>query len=669
MNKSFIYLSLLTAFALIFFSACKKYKYEYPDAYESGLDQANMPPGQSDSLGKDLSKLAAARIFPGLVGDSEPRLNNVDVSIDFSARYVVNNDIRIVSSPQPMYSTGLYAPTGEPISIEIPQGVNGLVAQIGGWTDNLNDVAATKRDPLIYNQIALQPGKNIIRNLYGGMLYFRTNGTVKEIGTVTLRVSGAVRSPDFILGVSDDAEWNTQVRQSAVPWFQLRGKRIVFELPKQFLDKHPISNPTELVQEWDRIIEEDIYKWKGLEDVTSDSLNKAPNHPIRVIMDIQPRNTYAHNSFPVVMQMDENLFTQEIANYNNLVNKGAWRTLFEIGRNNTTTYWMFNGLTSTAGNLFSVKMANRLQFNLANLHPSMKVAIDTGIWYTKQPKNYASNFNRDLTNRTNGDMIKLLPFIQLFEYYGYGLLNYIEYDARHSTLGGRTDQQKINNFFVKACEFTQTDLSAFFRAWSIPVSAVVTDSIELKYPYMTKTVFWYNPITKTGIVDSLMPKPRELDRTSWSVSGFCCQEATTGKFYASNLLDGELSTLWQTRENHSPHFVTFDMGSAMDVGGFYIVNGSSVFRPRVSKVYVSWDNTNWTTAYSGTIADATGNVQRSLNFTGGLRYVGVRYIRFEVTNSYPTTNTVTTISSSEFGGLRGIVTGTGIQTPVYPEAP
>jgi len=676
MKKKLKYVSLLMGWVLIGFTACNKYGYNFADGYEGGEEKSNMPGGQSDSLGKDLSKVNVARNFPGLVGEEEPRLTNVDVTVDFSARYVPGSDIRINSSPQPWYSTGLYAPTGEPITIEAPQGVGGIVAVIGGWTDDLTGVPATKRDPQIFNQLALQPGKNVIRNLYGGTLYLRTNGTVKELGTISVKVSGAVRSPDFILGVSTDDAWNEQVRHSDVPWFQLRGRRIVFELPKMFLDKHPIANPTELMQEWDRIIEEDIYKWKGLEDISADSLNKAPNHPIRVIMDAQPRLAYAHNAFPVVMQMDENLFTNEIANHQALTTKGAWRTLYEIGRNNSTGFWQFTGLSATGGNLFSAKMANRLGINYANLAPGMKLAVDTGILYANQPKNYASLFNRDLGYRTNGDLIRLLPFVQLFEYYGYGLMRYIEYDARHYTEGGLNDRQKMDYFFTKACDFTGTDLSAFFRAWAIPVSASVADSMEQKYPFMTKTVFLYNPITKTGVKDSLMPKPRELERTAWRVAGFCCQEAISGPLYAVNLLDGDVNTRWQTRENHTPHTVTFDMGAMADVGGFYYVNGASTFRPRTIKVWVSWDNINWIQAFSGTgtnpslpgnpSTDNGGTIVNAINFADNKRYVGVRYIRFESANAFPASPVVTTASTAEFGALRGISTGAGIQTPVYP---
>lgn len=655
--------------ALISVAGCKKYGYAFRDGYENGEDNATMPPGQTDSLSADFSKIREARIFPGLVGASEPRLKNKAVTIDFSKRYVPSTDIRVVSTPQPFYSTGLYAPAGEPVTIEVPQGTEGIIAMVGGWTDNLSGIAQTKRDPLIFSQIGLRPGKNYIRNLYGGTIYLRTNGTVKSLGTVTVTFSGAVQSPDFVLGETSDAAWNESVHNSTVPWFQLRGKRIIFELPKIFVDKHPISNPTALMEEWDRIIEEDIYRWKGLADDDPDSLNRAPNHPIRVIMDVQPRLSYAHNSFPVVIQMDENLFVNEITDLSKLTTKGAWRTLYEIGRNNSTYFWLFSSVSPAAANLFSIKMAHRLQFGFENLHPGMKLAIDTGLLYAKQKKIITSSFSRDITQRTNADLIRLLPFIQLFEVYGYDMLQYIDYRARQYNLSSLSDQQKVNFFYTCASEFAQTDLSAFFRAWAIPVSPDVTDSVGTKFPYLTKTIFEYNPITKTGIRDSVMPPPREIDRVSWQVIGFCCQETDNAAAYASNLLDGNVASVWHSQWKlnagqapHFPHYITFDMGKIFDVGGFFYINSTSQWRPKNIKIYLSWDNMTWVTAWTGAGWNVGDGVYNSANF--GYRYNGVRYVRFEMNESFPGSAN-NAVCTGEFG----VLTPVAAQVPSPPPSP
>lgn len=655
MKKRLNILIILVSSLGLLFTSCKKYGYKFDDGYEFGEDKANMAGGQSDTLKNDFSKIDIARSFPGLMSASEPRLKNVDVTIDFTKRFVPTSDIKIASTPQPLYSTGLYAPAGEPIEFDVPSAVDGVVAMIGGWTDNLSGINPIKRDPIIYNQVSLKAGKNYIRNLYGGTIYLRTNGVVKNLSVVTVKISGAAKSPDFILGETSDASWNDMVKTSTVPWFQLRGKRIIFELPKFLLDKHPILNPTALMEEWDKIIDLDIYDWKGMEVGSLDSLNRTPELPIRVIMDVQPRLTYAHNAFPIVMQLDENLFVNEITSYNNLITKGAWRTMFEIGRNNNTYFWLWNAISGTAGNLFSLKGANRKSMDFQNLNPNMRLAVDTGLWYVKQPKSFTANFNKDISYRTNGDLIKLVPFMQLFETYGYDLMTFVEKKARLNNLQVMSDQQKINFFYTNASEFTSTDLSAFFRAWGIFISPEVTDTVASRYPYLSKSVYNYNPITKIGGTDSVPPPPRELDRVSWTVVSFCCQESDSANSYASKLLDGEIGTSWHSKyilggslETHSPHYITFDMGKVNKVAGFWYVNGASIYRPKDIAIALSADNMEWEEVYVGPGFNTGSGVFNQADFAAV--YPSVRYVRFQLTTSYQAT-TDNRVSTAEFGLL------------------
>ena len=597
--------------SVILFS-CKKYGYKFDDGYDNGQESPNAN-ASTTPLGNDFSKHGVARVFPGLVGESEPRLNGYNVTIKLNNKYVFPADIKVLSTPGLQYSTGLYAPAGEPVLIEVPEGAMGLTAQVGGWTDDLSTISTLKRDPIIYSMIVLSPGKNYIRNLYGGSIYIRPslNTSLKE---VSLKITGAVKSPDFVLGETSDASWSDMVSQSSVPWFKLVGKRIIFELPKYFLDKHPISNPTALMEEWDRIIGDDIYHWKGLEDVTSDSLNKAPDAPVWVIMDAQPRNGFAHSYFPVVLQMDENLFNNEIADLNALKTSGAWRTMSEIGRNNVTSTWAWSAIYETASNLFSLKTADRLGINIRNLEPEMKIAVDTAMWYVKQPKTIKSNFAADINARTNSYLIKLIPFVQLFEKIkvlnplvdGYGLMGYLDYKARHLTRQTYSDREKINLLYQYASEYAKTDLYPFFYYWAMLPSGSVIDSISGKFPKLTLDIYNYNPVLDTGGTRPIPPPTKVIDRTGWSPIDFCCQEPQRN-FYVSNMFDGDVNIAWWpntvlSTPVHRPHWFVFDLGKYYNVAGYWYTSfGSNSYLPKdlslyVSSVPLSYDSPEWVPA-------------------------------------------------------------------------
>ncbi|MBO9592653.1 MAG: M60 family metallopeptidase [Niabella sp.] len=649
--------------------SCKKYGYRFEDGTDPGQPGATAV-SSSKPLGNDFSKLDVARVFPGLVGAAEPRLSGETVTIRLDQKYVYPGDLRIVATPGQQYSTGLYAPAGEPVLIEVPEGVVGLKAQIGGWTDNLSGTQFPKRDPLIYSIALLSAGKNYIRNLYGGSIYILAsqNTSVKE---AVLKVSGAVRSPDFVLGESTDTEWAARMQQSSVPWVQLRGKRIIFELPKYFFDKHPVIRPTALMQEWDRIIDEDIYRWKGLEAVTADSLNKAPELPVWVIMDAQPRAAYAHAYQPVVLQMDEAFFANEIANLDQLTKKGAWRTLSEIGRNNVTATWVWSDILETMPNLYSIKMANRLGINIRELNPAMKLAVDTALWYVRQPKTVKSNFAADLSARTNGYLIKLMPFIQLLDKIssinpavnGYDLMQYVDYRMRHLFRQTYSNPEKINLFYQYASEFAQTDLYPFFYYWSLLPSGPVVDSIGAKYPRLNKDIYNYNPVADTGGTRPVPVPSRILDRSGWLAIDFCCQEAERG-FYASNLLDGnmEMPGIWLQRGALSPatrhalpHWFIFDMGKFNNVAGYwYAVDGTSVYYPRYTSCYLSAtlltnDSPDWIAADLNWSADAqkVSKTQILRNFP---RVNNVRYIKFTINGNWGTNDNYQGVFS-EFGML------------------
>lgn len=604
--RSYIF-SLLAI--LIAVTSCKKYGYKFEDGYDPGQDKPTAS-SSTTPLSNDFSKLAVARIFPGLVGASEPRLKEQLVTIKLTNKYVYPSDIKVLSTPSLQYNTGLYAPAGEPILIEVPEGIMGLTAQVGGWTDDLSALSVLNRDPLIYSIAILNPGKNYIRNLYGGSIYIKPslNATVKE---VALKISGAVKSPDFILGETSDAGWNTMVSQSTVPWFKLVGKRVIFELPKYFLDKHPILNPTALVEEWDRIVGDDIYHWKGLEDVTTDSLNKAPEAPVWVIMDAQPRTGFAHTYFPVVIQMDENIFANEITDLNMLKTKGAWRTISEIGRNNVTSTWTWSTIYETAANLYSIKMADRSGINIRELDSKMKLSVDTALWYVRQPKTIKSSFTTDINARTNAYLIRLIPFVQLFKKIkalnpavdGYGLMGYMDYKARHLVRQTYSDQEKINMLYQYASEYAKTDLYPFFYYWSLLPSGLVLDSISSKYPKLNLDIYNYNPIVDTGGTRPIPPPSKVYDRTGWIPLDFCCQEPQRG-FYVSNMFDGDINVAWWpntvlSTPTHRPHWFVFDLGKFYDVAGYWYTSwGSNSYLPKDLSLYVSdialpYDSPDW----------------------------------------------------------------------------
>lgn len=100
---------------------------------------------------------------------------------------------------------------------------------------------------------------------------------------------------------------------------------------------------------------------------------------------------------------------------------------------------------------------------------------------------------------------------------------------------------------------------------------------------------------------------RQLDRAGWTVSDFSSEETVGEDAPASNILDGDLSTIWHSQWKNdkatAPHYVTVDMGKVAEIDGFLSVprndTGSTNGQIRNYTFEVSKDGSEWSTASEG----------------------------------------------------------------------
>lgn len=596
MNTKLSNIQLITACLLMvctILGCQKKYPYFIPDGTPgSGADSASISVDTS-MLGIDAGGYAKARIFPGLVGVGEPRLKNYQVTLDLDYKYVSQN-LRISVPPRPQFSVGLYAPPGELIEIDVPPGLYGLSVQIGAWTDNLSNKVSPKRVPVIYVRQQLVPGKNFIRNLYGGTIYIWAGRPVSN--PVTLTFTGAVKSPDFILGETDPAKWWQEVQKSEVPWLELRSPNLIITLPrKRFIQEH-ITDPSKAIEFWNNVISEDYYGWMGLSDHPTDPADQSPLLPYRAVLDIEISAGYGHNGYPVMMFNDQYWFNS-FANYTTLRELDAWGTFHELGHNcQQTGMWSWNGLGETTNNLFIFKTAHRMDYRkfIGKLHGGLDESFAKGLSFAEESGGKAFSSLSD-------PFLKLLPFLQMFHFAGWDFMPYLYSQARHAERTSANDQDKKDFVYEALCNFTQKDYIPFFNAWGISVSKFSKSQIQAKgYPLITKQLWTYNPITDTGGTAPYIYDP--YDQSNWTIVDFSTDEESgegphNGR--AKYAIDGSNSTFWHSKWSGSgsslPQWIEIDMGRIIPVTRFHFVqrqNNSSV-RIRDCDIMVSNDGLNW----------------------------------------------------------------------------
>jgi hypothetical protein len=440
-----------------------------------------------------------------------------------------------------------------------------------------------------------------VRNVYGGTIYIRASFAIAQ--PVQFTITGAAKQPDFVLGTSNNATWMAQVKASTVPWLELRSKRVIFLIPRDFLIKNfnsanALTDPTALMTAWNNVFELDYNGWMGLSDNSTDLRDKSPQGAWREVLDIQPSVGYGHNGFPVVATMDNEWFNS-VVSIDQLLHGANWGTYHEFGHNcQQGNIWSWSTLGETTNNLFSFKVAHRngADFSIQHGDDWVQPALDFA-----EANNDPANFNT--VDAMNDPFRRIVPFLQIFELYGYDAMTYLYTAARHAPRLSNTDQDKQDFVYERFSEFAKTDLKPFFEAWGISVSSQSKQTISAKYPLLTKKIWTYNPMTKQGGTSDITYK------TSITVSS----EETTGEGavngHAAALIDGNNNTYWHSEWYYAtavyPYTLVLNAGGPVTAKGMYFVpRNSTAQRPKNIDIYTSTDNMNWTFVGSTIITNA-----------------------------------------------------------------
>lgn len=596
----------LLIMALLSFSCVKKSTWDFKDGTPGPGGIASVTVDTSLKF-IDVSKFAQARVFPGLVCSEEPRLKDLKIRMDLNYNYV-GEALRINVPPQPQFSTGLYAAPGELVLIDVPQGDYALSVQIGAWTDNLTNIQNAPRDPIVVSRTQLAPGRNYVRNLYGGHIYIFAGRPVAQ--PLDLVFTNVVKSPDFVLGKTSDADWKAMIQKSCVPYLELRSENLIFVVPREYCISRPIPSPTDLMKEWDDALNLDYYQWEGLQENPANPIDKAPLLPWRVVQDIKPSVGYGHSGFPIVTYNDYGWYN-EFTDISQIRGGGAWGTFHEMGHNNQQPrYWSWSSLGETTCNLFVFKVAHRQSTMHPGAwppkHPALPDMIPKALSFAAED-NAAKNFD-GTDARISDPFARLTPFLQIFDKIpadwgypgqpdGWSFMTELYKKSRRAQRISTNDQDKRDFVYEALCDFTKKDWQLFFKSWGIQVSNVSTDKKSAIYPLMIQEIWKYNPLTRTG-GDTFFDL---YSRSGWSITA--SSEEASGEGAAPQgravaVLDGDLTTFWHSNwagsNPNPPHWLRIDMGKNLDIKGFKISQRHNNQSVKNLKIETSLNGSDWT---------------------------------------------------------------------------
>lgn len=432
---------------------------------------------------KDYKLIKAHPSAANFPGEVKPNYKFIDREVKITHQKISDALVPIVSKldysgqwSNNLYSTGLYAIAGEYIEITVPKGLNtqDMIVQIGAHSDRLDQWVAGKEDwrrmPLVVKKEELKTGTHRFASPFGGLIYigYPPRG---ENWEATFKITHAIASPRFILGVTTAEAWKKQLQDNKAPWGELATKNVIITVMDSVLQK--VTDPEHTMKLWDLIIE-------GEMDLAQIPL---PFYRAqRFVVDEHIGGGFMHSGYPMMVHHSPSrkmISADVIANPELLMKPSGgganWGFFHEIGHNMQNMDWVFGGTTEVSNNLFSLYMFDRLVRGRDNSHTAISNANTQKILksYFAEGPSY-EKWKKD-------PWTGLTTFRQLQEGFGWETFKtfFRAYHKLPFKNGRAKDQEKID-FFVKTfSQSAKRNVAPFFIQWGIPVSESVAKELEI----------------------------------------------------------------------------------------------------------------------------------------------------------------------------------------------
>lgn len=450
--------------------------------------------------------------YPGVVSTLIERVFDVEVTV--KGGYA---PLAFAPEEAVLQSTSLYAPSAENITIEVPAGVSGLQYQIGMGYELLPNTLR-KRYENVVKRGNLEPGTNVVMSNFGGYIYICYPPDQVPAGDITVTVSGAVPSYDYIKGETDRADWvNTMQERAALVatpsesadsmaflmWTEIISDKVIITAGVKEMSE--MTNPDEILDHYSNIVDA-FYRFAGL-----DPTNQPP---MRVYSDIQLPDAQQTTASPTAT-------VERYGRYPIGYLRGETDTQFNSEKKLLNPFYL-QAQTDTRDNTDWLKFflgfgdAVDSQWQKSDLinWPLLK----TGYYHYaatigKVPGGAPIDFiglvntlNTDFAHTTNNkdkglmwghldESKRTTLFMQLANEYGWGIFPYISQRCRElgfqyiedPHIGG---QVSCDFFAMSACEYADKNLLPFFRRWHFPVSTIAMDYMKNFDDFAEGDEFW-----------------------------------------------------------------------------------------------------------------------------------------------------------------------------------
>ncbi|XP_064085960.1 uncharacterized protein LOC135201043 [Macrobrachium nipponense] len=402
--------------------------------------------------------------YPGSVPAAVPRTNFLCV---LKANTVQQRENIRMRAPKDWQATNMYVVAGDIFIIVLPDDLPSSQAKqisvkVGAQTDRLKPTLPKiqnhgfKRMPIVSEDFYVNPGINFFRSQYGGNLIFLYEG--EESFTVTAEVQNVVESPHYILGVTNEEEWE-RMRTLNTPFCVLESNKVVLVVPTSRATEIPDIDV--LLQRYDDIIEK-------MEDLSGFSEGDPPPQGKQwLVDDIQITAGSAHAGFPIMFQHQFNDLTLTKTPY-------SWAVWHEIGHNyQQRQFWSHAYGSESTVNLFSLYIQEKLEaddrLKSQNKYKPTSRAVDDGLTLE----------GADCWQK----LIFMMEIKHAFPDHGWDIFRHLNRVTRTlekkeaDSLKARR-QRQYDHAYRTMSKQVGSDLIRHYERWSVPVSENAREEIE-----------------------------------------------------------------------------------------------------------------------------------------------------------------------------------------------
>ncbi len=400
-------------------------------------------------------------------------------AVSEDATRVVEHEVAIDTTKTGWLPTGLYAPPGELVTLEVPASLvgRGYYVQVSGHVDNVSARDTWLRMPFgIDRRFEITSPTIEVASAFGGAIYIDVGGQKAgdppSTAKTSIEVSGAVLAPYFVLGETTNEEWSAGIRDYPAPYAELVSDGVAISLPSSVI--RLLDDPEGLMAYWNEVVE--YQDWVG----GFESLRTGPE---RINIDVQISAGFLHAGYPIQGPTSTASGLVDLAR---LRTNGDWGYFHELGHEmqrhrllgwSNTNPWTFSGDVEVTVNIFS------------NAALELQTVTPTGhswAWsvYAGQVMDRA-RATIDNSEATNFEAKDPYPFyFQLADGFGWEtyrevLMSYVDDAQEQPSQLPSTNQQKKDQWLIRWSETTGYDLVEYMvDNWGLEVSQSAINQVH-----------------------------------------------------------------------------------------------------------------------------------------------------------------------------------------------